>query len=370
MSKKFNILNLLVTLVLTMLALLYALNVSKVLYNGEIADIIIKFLVGAVFAGLINAIFHELGHLIAGKVNKFAFSSMVIWFFKWTKVNKKIRFSFVMMGEEAGYTEMIPTTTEGVEKGFASLTRGGMIGSLIVTLLGFPPLFMTSLPEWVYSLWVMLFPIGIYYLFGALMPYSSYGILNDGAVLYHLKKQTDNSKVMINLLKIQAELYSGKTPSEIDESLYFDLPQLPEDNPNFALLLNARYAYYLDREDYENAKKVTQRILSLEDYLPKHYTLQFKADALFNACTFDLDESVADDLMYELEKYLNNINTATNVRIKLAYLMNINGEKDGLDIFIKKARKEAKRSQIKGLGDYENKLLDRLVVGFDKNNSK
>ena len=91
MSKKANILNLLVTLILTMAALLYALNVSKVLYNGEITDIIIKFLVGAILAGLINAIFHELGHLIAGKANKFVFSSIVIWFFKWARVNKKIK---------------------------------------------------------------------------------------------------------------------------------------------------------------------------------------------------------------------------------------------------------------------------------------
>ncbi len=367
MSRRANLLNYLITTVLTMIALLLVLNIGLTRYGGKMTDILIKFTVACVTAGLFNAIVHELGHLIAGKSNKFVFSSMVIWFFKWARVNKKIQFSFVMLGDEAGYTEMIPQSEENIEKRFVNMTRGGLIGSIIVTILSIPSLFINTLSLWGFVLWSSLLPIGIYYVFGTLLPLSTGGVLNDGGILYHFKKGTDNSKVMANLLKIQANLYNGKTPSEIDEKLYFDIPQLPEDNLNFALILNARYNYYLDKKDYENAKKTTDRLLSLEDYLPKLYLWVFKTDALYNACTFDFNEELADDLMYELEKYLNNINTATNVRVKLAYLTNVTGEKEGLDIFIKKAQKEAKRCQIKGLGIYETKLLTDLVENMVAN---
>lgn len=362
MSRKANIINYVATILLTMVAVLVVMSLATTRYNVEIQEILLEFFAFAIVAGLIHTVAHELGHLILGKKNGFKFSSMVIWFFKWQKVENKIKFSFVMLGNEAGYTEMIPTMQDGVEKGFYAMTLGGFIGSVIVTLLGVPALFITTLPEWLFMLWVMLIPIGIYFIFGTILPCSTEGILNDGGVLYHFKKQTDNSKVMVNLLKIQASLYCGKTPSEVDESLYFDLPQLAEDNPNFALLLNARYAYYLDKKDYEGAKQTTKRLLSLEEYLPKEYVYVFKTDALYNACTFDRNEQVADDLMYELENYLNNINTATTVRVKLAYLMNISEQTEGLDMFIKKAKKEANRCQIKGLGLYESKLLEELIA--------
>ena len=140
----------------------------------------------------------------------------------------------------------------------------------------------------------------------------------------------------------------------------FDLPQLPEDSLNFAMLLNARYAYYLDKQDYENAKKITDRLLSLEEYLPKNYVNIVKTDALYNACTFDFNEEKADDLMYELEIYLNNVNTVTNVRVKLAYMLNVKQENGNLDMFFKKGYKEADRCQIKGFGAYERKLFDGL----------
>jgi hypothetical protein len=80
-------------------------------------------------------------------------------------------------------------------------------------------------------------------------------------------------KVALSVLKIQAEMYQGKTPMEVKKELYFDLPQLPEDDPNFVLLLNARYNYYLDLGDYENAKKVTARLLSQTAFLKRNRLL-------------------------------------------------------------------------------------------------
>ena len=173
------------------------------------------------------------------------------------------------------------------------------------------------------------------------------------------------SKVILNLLEIQANLYLGKTPSQIDEKLYFDLPQLREDDVNFALLLNARYQYYLDKKDYENAQKCSERLLTLEDYLPTAYITIFKIDALYNACTFAKDEDKADDIMYEVDRYINWVNDTQTLRAKLAYLLNVRQESEGADMFFNKAYKEADKCQLKGLGLMERKLLDDLREQFE-----
>ena len=364
MSRKVNILSYILTMVVTLVTLFIAVYLCNERYGGTMIDAVMKFIIGAIIAGICHTFAHELGHLIAGKRAGFAFSSMTVWFFKWSKRRSKIRFDLVMIGEEAGYTEMIPKSPENMEKKLKKMTMGGLIASFVLTLFGLAPFFMKFLPVWVFSIWAMFLPIGAYFFFGNFLPASSYGARNDGAVLYGLRKNDDESKVTVAILKYQADLYSGKTPSEIDESILFNTPQLPEDSLNFALLLNAKYAYYLDKGDYENAKKTTERLLSLEDYLPKEYMNIVKTDALYNACTFDFNEDKADDLMYELEKYLNNVNTVTNVRVKLAYLLNVKQEKEGLDMFFTKGYKEADRCQIKGLGLYERKLFDALNKAY------
>ncbi len=361
MRKRTNVINYCLTMIITVILLFYTLTLCSGVYGGEMFDAVLKFAVGAIITGIICTFAHELGHYFAGKKNGFVFSSMQVLFFKWEKIGKKVNFSFCMLGEQAGFTEMIPAKAENIEHSFKKMTIGGIIASFIVMIMGIPPLFLTAyLSVWTFSIWSMFLVIGAYFFFGTALPAMESHTLSDGAVLYHLNRNTDVSKVMINLLKIQAELFSGKTPAEVDESLYFDLPQLPEDDINFALLLNAKYYYYLDKKDYENAKKTTERIVSLEEYLPKSYYTIFLVDALYNACTFDFDEERADDIMYEIDKYINSVNNVTNVRAKLAYLLNVRRESEGADIFFNKGYKEADKCQIKGLGIMERKLLDEL----------
>ena len=360
MSRRANILSYIISMAITLGSLFAVVAVCNSRYSEQLLAVMLKFLVGAICAGLLNAFVHELGHLIAGKKNGFAFSEMCVWFFRWKKVKNKIRFNLVMLGEEAGYTDMIPTSTDNLAVRLKKMTLGGIIASAVLTVLGVVPFFIPNLSSWVFCILSMFFPISAYFFVSAALPSSSGGVRNDGAVVYGLKKDDDTTKVTLNLLAIQAELYAGKTPSEIDENLYFDLPQLPEDDVNFTMLLNARYLYYLDKEDYENAKKTTDRLLSVLDYMPKAYRFAVKTDALYNACTFDFDEDTADDLMYELEKYLNNVNTANTVRAKLAYLLYVRREAEAFDVFYKKGLKEAARCNLKGLGALEKKLFEKM----------
>lgn len=362
MSRKLKILNYTLSIIITLATLFAVVYVCGLNYAENAVDLLIKLVVCAIVAGLAHAFAHELGHLIAGKRNGYELSEFVVWFFKWQKVGKKIKFSLILLGNEAGYTQMIPSCEEKVEIGFKKMTLGGVIASFVLMLIGIVPFFLTFLPIWVFCVWAMFLPVGAYYFFGNALPNESYGVRNDGGVLYGIKHNDDVTKVTVNMLKVQAQLYTGKTPAEVDESLYFDLPQLPEDKLQFAMLLSARYSYYLDKEDYEGAKQVTERLLMLEEYLPKEYMLLIKTDALYNACTFDFDEEKADDYMYDLEKYLNNVNTIANLRAKLCYLVYVIKETQNIDAFIKKCYKEIGNQQIKGIGNFELKLLKKIEI--------
>ena len=363
MSKKQNIINYVISFAATIGLLLLTVSVSNARYSANAFAAVSFFAIGAVVDGFIITLFHELGHKWFGGANGFKTLSLTVWFFRSYKRGKKTEFSFCLLGEEAGSTVAVPTYTENLAARYKRMTFGGLFFTFILTLAGVPAYFVKGVPLFVYALWAMLVPIGAYSFLGNALPAENGGARNDGAVLLGLKKLDDSTKVTLSLLAVQAELYGGKTPSEINPDYYFGVPQLPEDDLNFITLLNARYNYYLDGGDYENAKKVSDRLLTLTEYMPKSFVCVVKADALFNACTFAFDPNAADDLAYELEKYLNNVNDAATVRVKAAYAANVLGEPEGVERFYKKAVKEASLCPVKGLGDMEKKLIDKLKNG-------
>lgn len=366
MSRRTNLINNILAILFTVGAIFAVTQVCNARYTGEgFGKIIGLLLAGAIIDGFICTLAHELGHLVSGKKNGFVLTSFSVWFFMWHKVGKKTVFDFTLPIEAAGHTEMTPVSTENLSVRLKKMTACALWCTFFVMLIGIVPLCIASLPLWAYALTAMFLPTGAGTFFYNALPISTDGVKNDGALVYSLKKNDDTAKVVTALLSVQAELYAGKTPSEIDEKYYFDVPQLSEDDMNFALLLNARYNYYLDKGDYENVKKTTERLLSIEEYLPKSVASVIKADALYNACTFDFNEERADDLTYELEKYLNSVNTATTVRVKAAYLFYVKKDYSAIENFYKKGLRETKRTLLSGYGKFERALLDKIKADYD-----
>lgn len=328
---------------------------------------ILFYLIGAIFWGVVNAFVHEIGHVVAGKKNGFIITAVTVWFFKWIRVGNKFRFYFTLIKEEAGFTESVPTNADNIEKRLKKMSFGGIVASGILMIASFIPLFFCGkMAYWLYSVMAVALPISGYYFFGNVIPFISNGVRNDGSIIDGINKDADDVKVIIALLKINAELYTGKTYSEIDEKLFFDLPQLPEDSPYFVGNLIARYNYYLDKEDYENAKKITERLIGLSEDMPKELEMLCKLNALYDACTFNYNDEKADDYMYEVENVLNADMSPTSFRIRLAYVLYVTKNKEIVNDFYKKCLKLCKKYYILGVSKFERKLVDRMKKDLPK----
>ena len=84
------ILAFLVSSVLACLTVFYCNNK----YELALKDFILPYFAGIIVSCLVCALFHELGHILFGKIKGFALTSFAIWFFKWEKKGKKLKFSF------------------------------------------------------------------------------------------------------------------------------------------------------------------------------------------------------------------------------------------------------------------------------------
>ena len=366
MRRNSNFFNFFISIIFTLASLFVIIYLVLQRYGGIDFTKALVMVAFAILSGVLHTFFHELGHLVFGLKNGFKFNAMTILFFNWSKVKDKIKFNFVMIRQEAGFTEMIPSSPEVVAKGLKKMTFGGLFFSFLLTLVGVISFVIQGLPVYVFLLLAMFLPVGAYVFLGNAVPYYADGVRNDGAVLKGLRKNDAVSQVCVGVLKIQAMLYNGYAPSEIEESCYFDLPVIQEDDVNFIMLLNLRYLYYLDKEDYLNAKKVNDRLSMIAEHFSSSIYTSIKIDELYACCTYNLNEDKADDLMYELEKYLNAVNNAVTVRTKLAYLLYVAREYDNLNLFYEKGLREIEKLPLSGIRKLEIKLYNKLKDDIDK----
>lgn len=319
---------------------------------------------------LLNLFAHEISHMIVGKANGFKTRSFRFLFFRFYKDGKKLKISVEGMGNQAGEAEIYPISSENLINRYKKVAIAGVIANAVLTVIS-----IVFIPFWgifanndlmiLTQLTVFGFPISLYFTLENGLPMSSGRYRNDGAIVYGINKNDPVVKVLLSLMIAETYLYQGKTLSEIDEKYLFDLPQLAEDEPNFAILLTYRYYYYLDKGDLDKAKETAKRLESIYDYMDKYEYTDVQADMLYNYSTFMLDEDEADNILEDNEKYLNKVLSPRNLRAKCAYSLNILKDKElALDLY-EMAVKLANKAEIKGLGLMEIKLLDKLKEEID-----
>lgn len=363
MNRRTNIINNILLIVFALAAILAVTLVGSDAYSDNIGWFILWCILGAVFWALVNLCVHEWGHIAAAKRNGFKVLSVRLGFLRFYKENGKTKAEYAGFDGESGSTETVPVGEEKLEERFIRLTRAGVYGNIVFAALTLVPLFLTAyLPFWLYSVWAIGLPVSLYYVVGNGFPMTTDGVKNDAAVISGVKKGNDSEKVMLSLLLVHAELAEGKRPSEIDEKLYFGVPQLPEDDMNYLLLLNARYAYYLDKEDFEGAKKVSSRLAALLDTMPKPFRPAVRVDLLYNACTFDFDESEADNLVEDNEKYLNRTSDVTVVRVKAAYVLYVLKDAAQAEKFLSHAQDLLADCKVEGQKKFEERLIGKMLA--------
>ena len=361
MSNRTNLINNFILLIGSVIGILIVGIVSSKIIVGFDFNLLYSTLVFMV----INTVAHELAHIISGKLNGFKTISFKLLFLKFHKIDGKFKISLIPVGEQIGEAELIPTEYDDIEKRYKKVARAGIIANVIVLILTIPFFFLWNKWYWggkavLYYLTAFAMPISLYFVLANALPMSNNLVRNDAAILWGIANDDPTTKVMFSLLKVHALLYKGLTPAEIPEEFYFDLPQLPEDEPNFIMLLNNRYYYYLDKGDYENAKAMINRLESIQDYIEKYMEGSIGADMLYSYCTFMKDETIADNHMEDYDKYLNKVVNSQNMRAKLAYVLYVLKDKELVEDMYIKALELAEKTEVLGLKKLELKLIKEM----------
>lgn len=185
------------------------------------------------------SLMHELGHMLFGAICKI-----------------KAVPEFKLFGSSC--VKLMPKTDKRLRARLFFTAAGGLAVNLIFIILGYLPLHFSVFPAW---LCVFLPSSGYLFLLNL------YGASSDAAVCEKALGNTDEAKVMLAVLTVQAQVLNGKPIEEVDEKLLFDVPVIREDDPSFISLTELRYEYYKAKGEEEQAEQYKKRLEDLKHYL-------------------------------------------------------------------------------------------------------
>ena len=316
----------------------------------------VKCLVGLALGFILTPIYHEIGHVVFAKGARmecvYAKCSCFRFYVKDGK--KKMGLASPFAPDE---TQVMPSCGGDMQKRASAYAIGGLFfgGILILTAAAC-------------AVCVQIFHAPNYLLWG-ILPYPCYSFLlnvapaeypggkTDMAVYVGLKKGYDAEKNMLAAMEIQGQLYEGKTFAEIEEGLYFDQPQLCEDEPLFAVMLDLRYRYHLEKGDIEKAAACLNRLTSILDYMPYAEAEKVAAELVYMA-SLRGEAEIAEENAKACQGFLKG-NTVTAKRI-LAAWSKMSGQTDFVNALLEQAEACMQNERVAGVKKFEQILLSRM----------
>ena len=320
-------------------------------------------LIGLASSIIFAPIVHELGHVCFAAFAKMEWVYVKCFCMKAYKVGGKKCFAFASPFAPE-QTQVLPKCGGNMQKRATLYTLGGLIfgGALLVAVLA-AAILSVCLDKTSYALFAAL-PYTAYLFLLNVAPFEYAGGKTDAAVYRGICKGEDVEKCMLSAMEIQGQLAEGKSFLEIDEGYYFDLPQLCEDEPLYAVLLDLRYRYYLEKGNIEKAADCLNRLALNEEYLPFSELEKVAAELVYmHALTGNLEDAEKN---YAVCKGFLQEEGASTKRILCAYALAV-GNTEAAEAFLEQARAALVREKIAGVKRFEEILLSRLANKKDEN---
>ena len=347
---------------------IWAIVCAVVLLAGEVAGFFFAWQIGvgvaltqalAFLLGFILApIVHELGHIIMAKRQDMQVVYAKFSFLKIYDKNGKNRLGFASpfaMDE----TQVIPKMGGDMQKRASRYTLGGLIfGGVYFAILILVSVLLTLLGLFypAFAFWGLTVYAGYLFLLNVLPLTYNLG-KTDMAVYLGIKKGEPAEKTLLSAMEIQGNLYAGKSYGEIDESLYFNLPQLAEDEPLFVVILDLRYRYWLDKGEFKKASDCLNRLAQAGEYLTADEEEKISAEFVYMHA-LNGDREKAEACSKGCAEYLQG-ETATAKRILTAVAI-LGGKTDSAQVLKEQAKPLLEREKVAGNRKFEESLLARL----------
>ena len=274
---------------------------AVIFFAAQDLDNLVEAVVGCTVSLFLVPTLHELGHVSFALANRMEIVYCKFFAFHYYRKGDKKRFGFTnpLAPEE---TQVLPIGCQNMKKRAYRYAIGGLVFSGVL----FTVVLAASILSWALG--------GNAFTVYAWLPYSAYLFLlnllpveypsgkTDALIAAGIRKNEPVEQTMVNLMCIHGELQQGLSFAEIDESYYFSAPQIPVDEPLYVAILDARYSYYLEKEDFEKALDCLKRIRAAGEYLSKEEICTLERNLAY-LCLIGGKDTVLKEAVKHDEKY-------------------------------------------------------------------
>ncbi len=321
-------------------------------------------LAGWATAYIIAPIVHELGHILFAKSADMRLKMSKFSFFRIIEKSGKLKFTFAspFAPEE---TQVVPAKGGDMLRRFRLYTMGGLIfGGIYIVVLAASALAFWGI-GWepaAFLFWGGI-PYAVYLFFLNALPFVYAAGKTDAAILRGLSRKEAAEQTMLSAMEIYGGLSEGKSFSRIDENLFFDLPQLPENEPMYAVILDLRYRRCLETENFERAADCLNRLAAAAGYLSVSQFEEVAAELVYMH-SVNGDAELAKESAELCEDYLKR-ETAAAKRILAAYSA-LQGRFDAVRALKAQAEVCLQKETIAGIKKFERIMLERIPDLMDR----
>lgn len=316
----------------------------------------VSYLVGRFF----HSLFHELGHLIFGLCNGFAFCQMRFGPLELRRTNRKVTLKFNFKNRYAGNLTVVSTRPENAEKRMARMTFGGLFGSALFTLLCIIPYFFPGMNSFWFAFSATLLPPSLYLFLLNALSFCQDGVYTDGALLSGLKRRDPGALIAARLSVIQSLLFGGVRPRDLESSYFEGLPVAADNDVNKIQLWVYRYARALDQGNQEDQETCIRFLEEHWEDLPDIFRDSVRTDICYHNIVVRQDLVKARDQFTRLKPFLESDYNVCNLRIRMAYELFCQ-QKPRLAIqTAKTAREIAPSFPLPGIATMELDLIDHM----------
>lgn len=310
---------------------------------------------GVALSFIFAPVVHELGHFIFGLAMGMGCVEMKIFCLSIHLEKGKYRV-FLASPFADDKTQMLPRYSGDMSRRASWYTLGGLFTSALWIALIALTATLLSNPKAAYVLWGTL-PYTGYLLLLNVVPFEYATGKTDMAVFVGITRGSAVETNMLAAMEIQGKLFEGNRFSEVDERLYFNQPQLCEEEPLYAVMLDLQYRYALDKGDLEKAAERLNRLALAQEYLSDTEVQKVAAELTYmHAVTGDLEKAEENGKI--CQAYLKE-ESVTALRVLAAYAA-AGGKTEEAQTLKEKALSLLDSEYVPGVKAFEENLLSRI----------
>ena len=241
----------------------------------------IEAIVAIVISLILAPTVHELGHVVFARVCGMELVCVKFFCVQLERRGGKLRFSFASPFAP-DQTQTLPRYGGNMQKRACLYTLGGLIFQGTFTLIiAIVAITLACFKIYSFALWGLL-PYAAYLFILNAAPLEYPSGKTDLLVYLGLKKGASVEANMLAAMEIQGRVYAGESFSEIDEAVYFSSPQLCEDEPLYAVMLDLRYRYYLEKNELKKAAAQLNHLANVQEYLSDREVEKIAAELTYS----------------------------------------------------------------------------------------